>query len=406
MPLPRSRIYDRTKPVTCHCISRCVRRNHLLAPEARRRALRDRLAQLAAIFAIDVLEWSLLSNHFHLVAATHPDLVALWSDEEVARRWRSLSPDYAWRRRNRIDPSLPAQEEEVAEAMRHPARLARWRLDLADLSAFHKFLKQKLARQINLQDDVTGHCFDGRFKSIVALDEEAVVAHMVYVALNPVRASLTHSLSGYEYSSIAERVEEVGRRIRKGELAGEVEAARRQIRSMLLTPALPCDPGAAAKESATLPNGRTNPWFGGRTPSLFAGSGSVGLVGFIGYVDAVGRVRRPGKPGVIDPSTPSPVAEFERLPSGPADSSRARELSTRLASVIEEVEAAMSRGLASPLGNFSGSAEALARVAKETGRRFIVAVAGLLPGRSRRVSAPRIVEVAIATPQGTSIPTE
>ena len=55
--------------------------------------------------------------------------------------------------------------------------------------------------------------------------------------------------------------------------------------------------------------------------------------------------------------------------------------------MIDQVESAMGRGLANPIGNFSGSAEALARAARDTGRRFIVAVAGLLPGGRRCVRA-------------------
>jgi len=142
--------------VTCHCISRCVRRSRLFEQKKRRRALADRLVQLVLYFAIDVLEWALLTNHFHLVASTHPDLAALWSDREVVTRWRTLSPDYAWRLRNKIDKSLPAQPEEIAAALADPALIARWRRELAGLSTFHKFLKQRIARIINLEDDVTG----------------------------------------------------------------------------------------------------------------------------------------------------------------------------------------------------------------------------------------------------------
>ncbi len=105
---------------------------------------------------------------------------------------------------------------------------------MADLSTFHKFLKERIAHIINLKDDVTGHCWEERFKSIVALDEEAIVAHMVYVALNPVRASMAKALDEYEFSSIAERIDELKRRIAVGEFSGEVETAREKLRSARL----------------------------------------------------------------------------------------------------------------------------------------------------------------------------
>ncbi len=394
MAIPRSRIFDRTKPVTCHCFSRCVRRGALLAPEPRRRALRDRLAQLVRLFAIDVLEWSLLDNHFHLVASTHPDLASLWSDDEVARRWRTLSPDYAWRRRNRVPLDLPAQQEEIDEALLNPKLIERWRGDLADLSTFHKFLKQKLARLINIEEKAAGHCFEGRFKSIVALDEEAIIAHMVYVALNPVRAGMADSLESYEFASIVGRIEELHRRIVDGEFAGEADAARQKLLTVALQPAMPCEPGKGATETKALPDGRANPWFGGRRPSLLRGDsgtafGAVGLASYIIHVDGSGRAKHPRKRGVIASSTPSPLRHLERLlvgalpePSPRAHGDKAWESAHAM---IAEVELAMERG---PRGNYSGSATALTNAARDTGRRFITAVGGLMKlGRSRVAAA-------------------
>lgn len=386
MATPRKRIFDPAKPVTCHCISRCVRRSRLLEQEERRRALAERLAELVLCFAIDVLEWALLTNHFHLVASTHPDLAALWPDREVAIRWRTLSPDYAWRLRNRIDKSLPAQPEEIAAALADPAVIARWRRDLADLSTFHKFLKQKIARIINLQDDVTGHCWEGRFKSIVALDDEAIVAHMVYVALNPVRACMAEALDEYEFCSIAERIAELRRRIAAGEFAGEAEAAREKLRSARLVPALPCDPGPEATKVETLPNGLRNPWFGGRVPSVMEGAS---LAAFIAEVDAAGRVRSEGRRGVVGPSTPRPLAELDRALLESARGAGDVRLAELVRGPLAGIESAMARGLASPLGNFSGSAAALARKARETGRKFVLAAAALVPGAARRVAAER-----------------
>ena len=91
----------------------------------------------------------------------------------------------AWRIRRKIAIDLPAQPEEIEKAVADPLLIAKWREELSSLSFFHKLLKQKIARAINLAADATGHCWEGRFKSIVALDDDAVIAHMVYVALNP-----------------------------------------------------------------------------------------------------------------------------------------------------------------------------------------------------------------------------
>ena len=52
--------------------------------------IQNRLETLAAVFAIDVMAYAMMSSHFHLVLRTRPDIVAEWTDEEVARRWWSL----------------------------------------------------------------------------------------------------------------------------------------------------------------------------------------------------------------------------------------------------------------------------------------------------------------------------
>ncbi|MBL9148194.1 MAG: hypothetical protein JNM94_05810 [Phycisphaerae bacterium] len=382
MAIPRNRLFDPTKPVTAHCISRCVRRERLLGAKERRRALIERLTTLVAIFAIDVLEWAILMNHLHLVASTHPDLVDLWSDREVAERWRTLSPDHVWRRRNRVDRSLPAQPQEIDEALKDPALIARWRRGLADLSVFHKFLKQEIARMINVEDGVTGHCWEGRFKSIVALDEEAIVAHMVYVALNPVRAGMTETLDGYDFASITRRIDELKERIRAGEFRGEAEAAREKLRSTRLVPALPCNPGKEASKRPTLANGLPNPWLDGRVPPIGEG---ITLAAFLAETYAIGRVRRIDKRGAIPESVSSPLAELD------SELAKAERWTSKAMSVVRDtvgaVEDAMSRGLEGPWGNFSGSAAALARKARETGRKFLVAIAACAPGSARRIAA-------------------
>ncbi len=48
---------------------------------------------LAAVFGIDVLSYAVMSNHLHVILRVRPDIVKLWSDEEVATRWLRLFPE-------------------------------------------------------------------------------------------------------------------------------------------------------------------------------------------------------------------------------------------------------------------------------------------------------------------------
>ncbi len=392
MAFARKLLVDPTKPVVAHCISRCVRQAFLIESEERRRSLLDRMRFLSASLAVDILEAAVLSNHLHVVVATHPELVDLWTDEEVATRYRTLCPDHRWRRRNRVPKDLPAQPEEVAAALSRPGQVAKWRAELASLSFFHKLLKQKFAVEVNLAEGHSGHCWEGRFKSIVALDEPAIVAHMVYVALNPVRAAMAESLDGYEFASVADRVEELRRRIEAGEFAGEALHAKTRLREARLVPAMPCDPGPLVRAMPTLPRrdgaaGLPNPWFGGRVPSVIEGSS---LAAFLHDVDAEGRVPAAGKRGRIPASTPPILhpldAELAALAGDEASASVVLRAARPLAAALNQaMERTRSR---SPWGNLSGSARSLARHARAMGRRFVLGIVGCPElGGARRVRA-------------------
>jgi REP element-mobilizing transposase RayT len=72
---PRREIVANDEIDVCHCIARCVRRAYLCGDdpmtgnnhEHRKQWIRDRLEQLASVFAIDVCGYAVMSNHVHLV---------------------------------------------------------------------------------------------------------------------------------------------------------------------------------------------------------------------------------------------------------------------------------------------------------------------------------------------------
>ena len=81
---------------TYHCWSRCVQRAFLCGYDPvtqrdfdyRRGWIEDLLAYQARVFAIDVGNFNVLSNHHHSLCRTRPDLAARWPAEEVALRWK------------------------------------------------------------------------------------------------------------------------------------------------------------------------------------------------------------------------------------------------------------------------------------------------------------------------------
>ena len=105
--------------------------------------IENQLQRLAGAFGVDLLGFAIMSNHFHLILRSRPDVVLTWDDTEVARRWLLICPV----RKNSADPlsSTAGEPEEPNEfelnSIRNdPRKLEIPRLRLSDLGWWMRVL--------------------------------------------------------------------------------------------------------------------------------------------------------------------------------------------------------------------------------------------------------------------------
>jgi REP element-mobilizing transposase RayT len=279
-----------------HCVNRCVRRGFLCGLdqltgknyEHRRQWMRNRLEFLAGIFAVDVLGFSVMPNHLHVILRSRPDVVKTWSDQEVARRWWSLFPK---RRNEDGSPAEPA-DTDLNHLTADVKTVAELRARLASISWFMRCTSEVIARLANAEDECTGRFWEGRFKATILPSESAIVACMAYVDLNPIRAGLAASPEKSDFTSAQERIADLksadavstpdakDMRIEHGPKAGwlapvELEPKRKKVREK-------CSGRRASNKGC-----------------LF-----MTLAEYLQLLDWTGRQLKPGKRGAIPKNAP------------------------------------------------------------------------------------------------------
>ena len=195
-----------------HCICRCVRRAFLCGEDKvtgqnfdhRKQWLVDKIHQLSSVFAIDICAYAVMSNHYHLVLKVDKATADGWSDIEVAMRWKQLFNGHIM-----VDRWLKKPDITQAEKGKALELIQVWRARLFDLGWYMRCLNESVAVQANKEDNCKGRFWEGRFKSQALLDETALLACMVYVDLNPIRAAIAETPEQSDFTSIQQRLKAV-----------------------------------------------------------------------------------------------------------------------------------------------------------------------------------------------------
>lgn len=136
--MARAEVFSPDEIAVVHVMNRVVRRCFLLGNDSvtgrnydhRKQWIEDLLKQFAAQFGIDLLGFAVMSNHFHLILRSRPDVVATWSDEDVARRWLMLCPVRRTKERQPEEPN----EMEINSIRNDARKLETIRLRLSDIT--------------------------------------------------------------------------------------------------------------------------------------------------------------------------------------------------------------------------------------------------------------------------------
>ncbi|PTA50962.1 transposase [Shewanella morhuae] len=222
MTSARRQLIDANATPYYHVINRCVRRAFLCGEdkltgrsfEHRRGWIVDRIKVLSAIFCIDICAYAVMSNHYHLVLKIDVDKAKSLTQKDIIRRWCQITKGHAVATKYMNGDALIDGEVMLLDAL-----LAEWHERLSSISWFMRCLNEEIARKANREDECKGAFWEGRFKSQALLDERALLACMMYVDLNPIRAGIADSVQSSDFTSIQERVNALNPHINAPQLA-------------------------------------------------------------------------------------------------------------------------------------------------------------------------------------------
>jgi REP element-mobilizing transposase RayT len=181
-----------------HIISR-VAGGELLLNEQDKEFFLETLERFAAGFFVQIHAFSIMSNHFHILATGLEKEADSASKEELFRRYRLIYGEEADPPAGTYDISgqlIPDGDEGVERLRRR----------LGSISRFVQELKQTFSRFYNKTYDRFGYLWGARFNGVIVSKGEGQLACSAYIDLNPVRAAIVQKPEDYRWSSLGLRV--------------------------------------------------------------------------------------------------------------------------------------------------------------------------------------------------------
>ena len=121
----------------------------------------------------------------------------------MAVRWLSIDP------KKRNGKPVQPTEADINTILNDREQVASLRRRLSDVSWWMRCFAQHISWRANREDDVTGHCRESRFCHDVITDEASLLACMIYVDLNPIRAGMAHTPEESAFTGIKQRIDDL-----------------------------------------------------------------------------------------------------------------------------------------------------------------------------------------------------
>lgn len=183
-----------------HCMSRTVN-GEWLFKQMDREVLRRQLWLVADYCGLQILTYTILSNHFHVLVRVPQSQVP--NDAELLRRYERMHPKptkYQTARLEVVRQQLQAGGPEAEIWRQRQLRL------MGDVSSYMKLVKQRFSIWFNRSHRRFGTLWSERFKSVLVESGRALQTMSAYIDLNCVRAGLVEDPKDYRFCGYAEAV--------------------------------------------------------------------------------------------------------------------------------------------------------------------------------------------------------
>lgn len=182
--MPRTRrMVIKGEPGVYHVISRTALQG-LPFKDTDKDKLLSIIKRYSGLFFTEILGFSLMGNHFHIVVRMLPE--NHFDDGTIIQRLQSYY----------------GEEFDIPDN-----RIPYYREKFSSLASFMKEIKQSFSVYFNRKYRRRGTLWGERFKSVIVENGETLINCLAYVELNPVRAGIVEKPEAYRWNSIGYHVQ-------------------------------------------------------------------------------------------------------------------------------------------------------------------------------------------------------